>query len=310
MTNYLKFSASLTFVCVSFIGHTSPCNKYKFNLCDDARAIAVNANLTVRWSINTGFRSCGFKKEDINGKKFAVSIKNLFDEVLMKDTINVNFYHINKDILKKSDLIIFNFQELGVEEQNNDLVIKFQSKEFLKASNKIDSLNNYLLSGYFLNALSILDELKNDKLLSDILKQFDVLFPDHYPYNLDFFNSYVKESNLSLVSMPFMDGFDEFYSSLNKEKVKDKSAFVIKLKILPNNEVAEIEVVPSANREIALKNLHFLKFQNQRSEVAEAIIKIGTNRKGNRYEIVNERALIDPDSKKFQKSFPYTGAVH
>jgi hypothetical protein len=311
MINYLKLSTPLVFVFITLVSYASPCNKYKFTLCNGNNSIiAVYSNLTVRWSINTGFRNCGFKKEEIKGKKFIISIKNIFEEVLIKDTIDVNFYHINQNLVKKSDFIIFNFQELGAKEQYNELVIKFQNKELPKASTKIDSLNNYLLNGYFLNALSILKELENDNLLNDILKQFDLLFPDHYPYNLDFFNSYVKESDSSLVSMPYVDGFDEFYSSLNKEKIKEKSGFVIKLRVAPNNEVSEIEVVPLANKEIAVKNLHFLKFQNRRNEVAEVIVKIGTNRKGNRYEIVNERALIDPDSKGFQKTFPFLGALH
>jgi hypothetical protein len=320
MKNYLtqmlskpKAIAILIIGLTSCYSYSIPCQRYFIKGYASNVTKIIRDDLVFMWSRNP---NCTFNKKGTEGIKYIVTVGNLFDEVFLTDTTEASFYYLDKSLFVKSSELyfLFSFKELGEPETEASIALSIQNKQFPEASDKIDTLNNYLLNGFFFNSLAILKKLDNPALIDRVLKEYDLMFPMFYPYNFsrEFFNCYMDKSTLSLVNMPYVDGLYEFYQYINKQRKKNSpvEALTIYAKISPDNRILKIEVIPSANEEIATKSLQLLHFDNQRGSVSDVVIKIGTNKRKTKYSIINERALLNPSSSKFQKTFVDNSAIH
>ncbi|MEO9476491.1 MAG: hypothetical protein ABJG41_13195 [Cyclobacteriaceae bacterium] len=290
------------------VTHAYPCPEIIFeNICNDPVDI-IHHELSIKWAYNTG---CQGHDQRSNG--FVVQIQNIFDEVLLTDTIKGFNYTIKPENLDSmTGLSVFYVRELGDEDRYS---IALKSNKFDQdiPSNLTERLNKFLLNGYFLNALNVIEQLNKQDLLPKLSEQLSLLFPANYPDNCDFFNSYLSTETGELITMPHVNGLDEFIKNLNKETKDDYikgDPFNIELLISPNNEVLSINTEPK-NVEAPIGQLvSQLSFQNSQNANSLVLIKVSKSDNGKKYVITNERALINPNTSGFRKSYPYKGAIH
>ncbi|MEP0365814.1 MAG: hypothetical protein ABJN36_10035 [Cyclobacteriaceae bacterium] len=298
----------LLLVLSNWTTHAYPCPEIVFEyICNDPVDI-VHHELTVKWTYNTGCED-----HDQRSSKFVVQIQNIFDEVLLMDTVEGFSYAIKPENLDSATgLSVFSVQELG-DEDKYSVALKTNTSDQGIPQNLTERLNAFLLNGYFLNALTVLEQLSEENLLPEISEQMDLMFPANYPDNCDFFNSYLSTETGALITMPYVNGLDEFAKDLNKGTKDDfikGNPFDIELLISPNNQIISI-AIGSTNYEPLIRELiSKLSFQSTQNENSLVLIKVNKSENGKKYLITNERALINPSSDGFRKNYPYKGAIH
>jgi hypothetical protein len=285
-----------------------PCTKYTVDLGINA----MPGNITISWSIHTGFNNCGFDKDEILKHRFIVTIENLFQELLVKDTIDDSFFRTTTRLTNNAPMI-FSIEELGNSEHYYTYIVKPQQEEMPPMLSRIDSLNSYLVNGYFTNALSILHDMNRTDLIDEIIAQHRILFPDHYPRYDRYLNCYLDPETLTLIKMPFVSGLPLFIEGINKLSRKDPrraTGFKVYATISSENKVIDYKVIPSTDTDKFDKVAHLLTFNNHRNGSTDVVIKVGRSKNHKKFTIINERALMDQDSEYFRRTFPYRGALH
>jgi hypothetical protein len=285
-----------------------PCRKYVL----DFEGKIMPGELKISWSINTGFNNCGFPKEEILKHRYVVRIENLFEEVILRDTIDQSYFVLNTNLIDNIPAI-FIIEESGNSNHSNELLIKPEQEIMPQFHSKIDTLNFYLLNGYFFNALPLLDAIKKSNVIDEIRAEYKILFPDHYPEEKTYFNCYLDSNSMSLVKMPTVDGLSVFVKTINeltKNEPRRNKGFKIFAKITHDGKLSEYEIIPVLDKQIFEKGANLLTFSNQLKELNHVVIILGRSKNNKKFTIVNERALMDQHSPDFRTKFPYMGAVH
>jgi hypothetical protein len=285
-----------------------PCTKYKIDFGTET----LPGNFAIGWSVNTGVNNCGYNKEEILKHRFIVTIENVFEEVLLKDTIDQSFFRTNTQISDNTPFII-SIEELDDSRQRYTYLIKTQREELPPSFTKIDSLNKLLLNGYFTNAISILNEMNRHDLIDEMKIHHEILFPDNYPYDQKYFNCLLDSQTMDFIKMPIVDELSSFIKEINKltkNEPNRSTGFKVYATITTENKLGPYTVIPSTDREKFEKVAHLLKFDNQRNKATDVLLIFGRSRNKKMFTIINERALMDQDSEYFTKTFPYRGAVH
>ena len=305
----LTIASTLAATLIATAAFSYPCSKYVF----DFGSQAMPGKIVIKWSINTGFNHCGFEKDEIRNQQFAIELTTLFEEILIRDTVSSNLYSLNTNVAGHATPFIFSIQELGRSEPIRVLINPIE-EEMPGLATKIDTLNNYLINGYFLNAVSILYELNRADLIDSVMTEYRILFPKNYPGSRQFFNSYFDERSMRLMKMPYVQGLDVFLSNINKMTRKDPrtlEGFSVYIKLSPDSQVLEHVVVPEKYSELFDLNSSMLSFSNQNRVPSKVILKIGRSKNGKRYSVLNERALTDQNSPNFKRTYPDRGhAIH
>jgi len=289
-----------------------PCSKYVFEF-GGGTAFATQGDLTVAWKINTGLNGCSIDSASAVGKEFIVRIRTFYNDLLLEDTTQQSHYRFPSSIGNGHCLILFDLQEVDDLNSVYTMGIRLLANQEMQSANKIDSLNHYLWDGYFLNATHIIYELDDTKLLKQVTNAYHELFPENYPDKKDFFNCYVDSVSMDLKRMPFVDGMDSFIKEINrltKEEFTKSQGFKIEAKISKDGELMTYEVYPSDYRDEFEQAKDLLSFTANDSKDQLLLISIGRSKNSRKYEIVNSRALLNPDSKKYEKRFRYRGAVN
>lgn len=285
-----------------------PCTKYVL----DFEGKTTPGKLKISWSINTGFNNCGFPAEEIFKHRFIVRVENLFEDVILRDTINQSFFIVNTNLT--GDIpIILKIEELGNYHHSNYLIIRQEQEVMPKLSSKIDTLNFYLLNGYFFNAARLLDEVEKPDLIDGVKNEYKILFPEHFPEEQTYFNSYLDSNSMSMVKMPAVDGLSTFIKTINeltKNEPRRNKGFKIFAKISHDGKLSEYEVIPESDKNIFDKAAHQLTFSNHLKQLNDVVIIVGRSKNNKKFTIINERALMDQRSPNFRRLFPYRGAIH
>lgn len=263
------------------------------------------------WSINTGFNNCEFDKDEILKHQFIVTIEDIFEKILVKDTVKQNFFMTNTNVVDKGPMIV-SIEELDNFEQHYSAVIRIADDGLLAMQTKIDSLNAYLLNGYLVNGFSILADMDRIDLIDELLDQYNILFPDHYPDDERFLNCYLDPQTLVLVRMPVVNGLPSFIKELNKltkGETKRIHGFRVYGKVVGEN-LESYTVIPESDKSLFDKSSHLLSFGGNRDTQTDVIITVGRSRNQKKFTIVNERALMNTESNDFRKTYPYRGAIH
>lgn len=309
-----QFLLALVFSTIVVSAFAYPCSKYRM----DFKSMIVPGEIIISWSINTRENNCGFKKDEILGKRFIVTIVNIFDEVQVCDTISSTAYRLNTAKINSPGLLIVSIQEVG---SKSDMIYETiridQDAKRPNLPSSIDTLNYYLLNGYFSNALPILYDMKRFDMVEEILRQHEILFPDYYPgYSPEeqqFFNSYFDEQSDSLVRIAYLKDVSNFMKIINeetKENRKARKSFEVYGKVSKENKLIQYTVLPIEYKVVFDKALNQLSFDNSGTGDSMFILKIGQSRNRKIYHLLNERALTNPTSSFFIKKFPFRGAVH
>lgn len=200
-------------LCLLFIriATASPCEKYKFDM---EVHVALRGEVAVMWSINT---QCSFSKEELQKNKFIVTILSFFDEVIIKDTTAVNFYSIDSELLKGHNAAVVSVKEYANPHHSIQTFFQLHHRQLPEMKTQLDSLNYYLVNGYFPNALSILYSINDREPVKKVIDEYNILFPKYYPYSKSraYFNSYFDE-RWSLKKMPYVTGLNSFVKAMNK----------------------------------------------------------------------------------------------
>ncbi len=303
-----KLLLTFSVIFINTQTYSYPCTEILFEyVCNDPVDITYH-DLSIQWKYNS---QCEGHADRSN--KFIIQIHNIYNEVILMDTVEGFSYTIKSENLDSNTAFyVFNLCEVGKEKKYN-LGLRVKTFDQNIPDNLIERLNTFLLNGYFLNAMAILPHLRMPYLAPDISAQISMLFPANYTGNCDFFNAYLSNETNKLIPMPYVSGLDEFTKGLNKATKHDfikEESFVIKLMVSPNNEVNSM-TIERTNYESVIKELvSKLNFQNNHNAEAMVLIKLEKSNKGKKYIVTNKRALIDPDSKDFRKKYPYKGATN
>jgi hypothetical protein len=301
---YLTILVAFTY----FALHAYPCRKYVL----DFEGKTMPGELKISWSINTGFNNCGFPKEEIIKHRYIVRIENLFEEVIRRDTVDQSHFLINTNLIDNIPVVCI-IEEVGNSNHSNHLLIKPEQERMPRLNSKIDTLNFYLLNGYFFNALPLLDALKKNNLIDEIKTEYHILFPDHYPKEQTYFNCYVDSNSMNLVKMPTVDGLSEFIKTINqlaKNETRRTEGFKIFAKISHDGKLSEYEIIPEPDKQTFDQVSNLLTFSNEPEELNHVVIILGRSENDKKFTIVNERALMDQRSANFRTKFPYRGSLH
>jgi len=290
------------------VTHAYSCPEIIFEyICNDPVDI-IHHELSIKWAYNTGCEG-----HDQRSNKFIVQIQNIFNEVLLTDTVEAFNYTIKPEYLDSlTGLSVFYIQEFG-DEDKYSIALNANNLDQNIPINLTDRLNYFLLNGYFLNALSVVEKLNRQDLLTEISEEMSFIFPVNYPDNCDFFNSYLLTETGELTTMPYVDGIDAFVKNLNKgtKLITSKEIpFNIELLISPKNEIISMKIEPTNIETLIRELVSNLSFENSQEVNSLVLIKVNKSDNGKKYVITNERALINPNSNGFRKKYPYKGAIH
>ena len=278
-----------------------PCQKYKFDFDEKC----VSGNLLISWSFNSGFRSCGdFSKVDIRKKQFIIRIIDLFDNELVRDTVTGNTYNL---VLTKEEPRIFYLRE--IESLNGETNIFLGHRNFPNSVSLIDSINHFLLGGFFYNAKYLLD--KKELLNQDTIKfLYQNLFPEFYPDPIDFFNHYFDPVTKKLIRIPYVSLSAEFLRIVNDQtkSKKEKLKISVWARVSGNDQLIDYEVAPKEYTSVIEPAISKLQFDNK-NETTSYLLLMLTPKRG-KYVLYNERALMNPASPGYKKKFQYMGAIH
>jgi hypothetical protein len=306
MTTFkIILATSLFHVTVSSLGF--PCTKYII----DGGLKAAPGKVMFTWSINAGFNNCAFNKDEILKHQFIVTIEDIFEKILLKDTVEQNFFITNTKLGDKGVMMV-SIEELDNAKQRYDAVIRTADDGLFSMQNKIDSLNAYVLNGYLVNAFSILADMGRLDLIDGLLQQYNILFPDHYPDRERFLNCYLEPKTLALIRMPAVNGLPSFVKELNKltkAETKRLHGFRVYGKVV-GETLESYTVIPESDKRLFDKLSHLLSFDGNRDTQTDVIIIVGRSKNKKHFTIVNERALMNTESKGFRKTYPYRGAIY
>jgi hypothetical protein len=294
---------------ISFGLNAFPCTKYIFDF--DGKVMLEE--LKISWSINTGFSNCDFTEDEILKHRFIVRIENLFEEILLRDTIDQNYFVVRKELIDNDPALIFNIEELGNSHHSNYFLIKPEQEKIPQLRSKIDSINFYLLNGYFYNASFLSGALKKSNLIDQVKTEYKILFPDHYPKEQTYFNCYIDGNSMNLVKMPYVDGLSEFVKTINELKKNEPTrtnGFKVFAKVSHNGKLEDYEVIPESDKQTFDKAAHLLTFSNHLNELNNIVIIVGRSKNKKKFTIINERALMDQRSPRFRTKYSYRGAIH
>lgn len=303
-----KITLTTASLLISLASVAFPCSKYVLDFGTEA----FHGDVTITWSINTGFSRCGFEKEEAFKHRFIVTIKNIFDDVFIIDTVDSPVYRM-KTKQMEGGLIIATISELDDTDVRYNFHIKPRQISLPMMASKIDSLNIYLLNGCFVNALSILSDINRKELIPTIKIERDILFPDHFPTEETYFNWYIDKEKNNLIRIPYVDGLSSFIKEINKltkNNPKRSYGFSVYATISGDSTIKDYEVIPSSDKKLFEKVSHLLTFTNHRQEDTEVLLKFGRSKNRRKFTVVNERALIDQNSKSFKINYRYRGALH
>jgi hypothetical protein len=285
-----------------------PCTKYVL----DFRAKTTHGKLKIGWSINTGFNSCGFPADEISKHRFIIRIENLVENVFLTDTIDQNYFVLNTILTGDAPIILY-IEELGNSNHLTSLLVKPEKEKMPQLSSKIDTLNFYLLNGYFYNAATLFEEVERSDLIDEVKNEYKILFPDQYPKERTYFNSYLDGNSMTMIKMPAVDGLFAFIKTINKltknEPGRNKG-FKIFAKISHDGRLSDYQVIPDSDKQIFDKAAHQLTFSNHLKQLNQVVIIVGRSKNKKKFTIVNKRALTDQSSPGFRTWFPYRGPVH
>jgi hypothetical protein len=305
-TNKTLFVILLIHLSTALLGY--PCKKYIVK----GGAKVAPGEITIVWGINTSHNNCGFDKGEVFKHQFIVTIKDMFGQVLVKDTTEQNVFRINAQLVNNGPMIV-SIEELEDAEQHYTVVIKVQQDGLFSMQSEIDSLNTYLLNGYFMNAFSILLDMNRVDLIDAILAQYDILFPGHYSDEERFLNCYLDPETFELIRMPLVEGLPSFIKAVNRlerNEPKRPNGFRVFATITSEGKPAHYTVIPGSDKVTFDKFSHLLSFNNQRGKEGEVMIIFGRSRNQRQFTVINQRALMDPESKAFKTKYPYRGSVH
>lgn len=277
--------------CTVWLCHASPCPEIKFELiCGYENKIdVVDGAVTIPWAYET---PCG--TDTSRDSKFVVSVVNIFDEVLLQDTIRGFRYTIPATHLDTvTRLTIFNVRELS---STRWISIAMEAKETEKTIpvNLHQRLNYFLLDGYLFNAVAVLEELNRTELIPEIAQKYAALFPDYYPHQCNYFNAYLSQESDKLVTMPYVTGFDNFLKRLNRGTKGDwikGDDFNFRLLISTDNQIVSVDIEEVRYKFLIEELVQDLRFENTAGENAIVVVKISKTRKKRKYTIANRRAM-------------------
>lgn len=286
-----------------------PCPSFSFSYIDKGSIIIMEDDFIIEWSYS---KDCEEVLES-SDQKFVIQLETVFEEVIYSDTISGRKLRIDKESLNVfGEYLIFKIREL---DSDNFKSIGIGIKSSMEVPiDKYDLLNYYLLNGFFLNATATISDLGLSDILPKFKEQYKLIFPANYQKDKDFFNCYYSKSINDLIQMPYVDGLDDFIKMLNKKTKHEYlkgEPFLIQLIINPENEIMNIDVSPPNNKlKIVEELIDYLSFDNQYDEFGRVTMKIGRSPNSRKYLIENRRALINPNSVEFRKSYSYHGAIH
>jgi hypothetical protein len=285
-----------------------PCNKYVL----DFRGKVMPGEISISWSINTGSNNCGFQKEEILKHRFVIRIESLFEDVILRDTIDQNHFSINTNLTDDIAVILF-IEELGRADHSLSLLIKPERDEMPEMHSTLDTINFFLMNGYFLNAASLLNAINKKEVIDQVKTEYDILFPENYPDEQTYFNSYVDSTSMTLIKMPILEGLPAFLEALNelaKNDLKADKGFKVFVEIYSNGKPREYEVIPNSAKPTVDKLVQLVTFSKPINENGQVVTIVGRSKNKKKFTIVNERALMDQRLPGFKTRFPYRGAVH
>lgn len=298
----------IIFTLISFALGAFPCTKYVI----DFEGKAMPGKLKISWSINTGFNNCGFPADEVFKQRFIIKMEGVLDNFLVTDTVSQNYFVVNTFLTGHAPFV-FSIEELGSSEHAKSILIRTEEEKMPQCSSKADTLNFYLLNGYFYNAAYAADKVERPGLLDEIKKEYKILFPDHYPDAQTYFNSYLDPNAMTLVKMPVVQGLSEFVKAINK-LTKDEptrhQGFKVSATISAEGKLIDYHVIPKSDKQVVDKAIHQLSFSGSAHPVNHVVIIIGRTKNGKRLTLVNGRALLDQHSPDFIRHFPYRGPVH
>lgn len=285
-----------------------PCTKYVI----DFDGKAMQGKFKIGWSVNTGFNRCDFPPDEISKHRFIVTMESLQDGVFLRDTVDQNYFVINT-FLTGNTPFVFGAWELGSSDHTKFILVRPEEQQMPQLSSTIDTLNFYLLNGYFYNAVYVLDKVERPGLLDDIKKEYKILFPEHYPDEQTYFNSYLDAKSMMLIRMPVVNGLSEFIMSINKltkTEARRDMGFKIFAKVSDDGRMLDYEVIPGADKQLVDKAIHQLHSSNVQSPMNQVVIIIARSKNRKKFVLVNGRALMDQHSKYFKTRFPYMGPIY
>lgn len=298
----------IIFTFISLALSAFPCTKYVI----DFEGKAMPGKLKISWSINTGFNNCGFPADEVFKHRFIVKMEGVLDNFLVTDTVNQNYFVVNT-FLTGDAPFVFSIEELGSSEHAKSILIKMEEEKMLQCSSKTDTVNFYLLNGYFYNAAYAADKLQLPGLLDEMKKEYKILFPDHYPDEQTYFNSYLDPNSMTLVRTPAVQGLSEFVKAINKlmkNEPKRHQGFKVSATISAEGKLIDYHVIPESDKQVVDKAIDQLIFSVGPRPVNHVVIIIGRTKNRKRFTLVNGRALMDQRSPDFIRHFPYRGPVH
>ena len=301
-----KSTLLVLFFITTNISQSHPCSRIVFDWWIKDQAPVRIGDVLVRWDYND---YCNGDRKRVNA--FEIQIWNIFDEVIKTETVNGNEYMVPGELMADNPLLI-----VKVKEFNSDYGWYFTALKPVNGNQvvigNVNDLNDLLLNGYFVNAVTEIYKLNRPDLEKSIHAHYDLLFPENYPGSRGFFNSYLNEK-MELVTIPYVNGLREFEKKLNKvtkSEYRKGPDFTIDILVSEDNEIVEVRCNREEKHQITGDLVKYLSFDNRTGATATVGLKIGRKRSGHRYIIDNSRALTDPESKFFQKRFPYRGSLY
>ncbi|MFY0607073.1 MAG: hypothetical protein JXR10_10175 [Cyclobacteriaceae bacterium] len=285
-----------------------PCNEILFKYAPGRPAEIISEELMIFWEYN---EHCG-EPED-RGELFLVKLEDAYKNVLSVDTVKGFYYTIEPRMLdQKIGITMISVCQLG-DDYGSYLGLISINPALTIPSKPRERLNFFLLNGYFLNALPIIDQLGMKDDLKRISEELALMFPPNYPGNVDFFSLYLSQESDNLLKMSYVEGLDSFIKELNKGTKKDhikEPPFNIEFLISPNNDVVSVELGSRTREKLIEQLIQKLRFDNTHDQNVRVLIKVGRTQNGRKYLILNERALKDPNSKDYRKKYPHRGGVN
>ncbi|MEL7148509.1 MAG: hypothetical protein AAFO69_19200, partial [Bacteroidota bacterium] len=219
----------MAILCIlSSLVQAFPCQEIVFDYKCSDHITVVDAEVLVNWRYNP---QC--KDFDKRRGEFSVQVSDIFDNILIRDTVETFSYQFSpSDLHASANLLIFEVQEVGRPERYS-LVFELKTDQQIPEE-EIEKLNFFLLNGYLFNARAMLQRAKRKDLLSEIAQHYATLFPPNYAGDCSFFNIYLSASFDQLVTMPYVTGLYTFVRNLNKHTKEDfikGDSFFIQLSI-------------------------------------------------------------------------------
>jgi hypothetical protein len=280
-----------TAITISITSQAESC-KYAFPFSNNRVQELAPGDVSVVWKLRTGLGSCGFENEKIEGKKFVVTLMNLFEEVIRQDTVMVPVFHF---VLHKDDALIVNIREIGTHYENQ-LVVSPRRRPMPRNDSRVDSLNFALGNGFFFNAVSLLYKMHRPDLADKVVEQHELLFPADYRRSREIFNSYFDPVSNGLIQMPYVVARNFLKSLRRLEIVPKVKRFEIHAAIGENDSIESISTFPSVNNAALRETLNLLKIDRHNVSHAKLILVVDTRK----WKLTNARAITDPSSKAFK----------